>query len=223
VGLGDMFTKMPFSMLKVETDISSETGRYRVFLRNREESSRDAAVEYDMFECLSWESESEEEAYQIAEKLRSLGIGTEDPKREKLVPANKKACRLLVAGHIVTLVIFLVFIFWMARKYNDRVEDETLGALQLMKIIKITIAFIFFSIMPYAVYLIRLGRRAVKHQHMPPPETIIIMNMKILDGITAVKRGRILITTGFMLLMLSLIGGLVLPYVLGRILLIGLI
>ena len=221
VVLGDMVTKMSFSMLKVETDVSSETGRYMVFLRSTEQSSKDSASVYDMFECLSWESENEEEAYQVAEKLRSLGIGSEDPKKERLVPANKKACRLLLAGHIVSLVILLVFISFMARKYNYRVEDnELLGALRFMKIIKIIIAFIFFSIMPYAVYLIRIGWRAVKYQHMPPPETIIIMNTKILDGVAAIKRGRILITIGILLLALSLIGGLFLTYMLERILLI---
>ena len=68
VTLSDMVTQIPFSMLKIETDVSLQTGRHQVFLRNKENFNKD-------LEILSWESNSEAEAYQIAEKLRTLGIG----------------------------------------------------------------------------------------------------------------------------------------------------
>jgi len=215
VVLGDLVTKIPFSMLKIDIDVCSQTGRHKVFLRNTEQIRVDSEFEINTFECMAWESNSETEANRIVEQLRTLGVGTDDPiQKDQFVPANKKACALFLAGYVVAVAILIALMMCMSRYYDKSVEEDQLKL--IMRVVRIIIAFIFLSITPFAVYLSRLGRRAVRYRHMPPPGTVILMNTKVLEGDAAVKRGRILIVIGIVLFVLSLIFGLILPYLLGE-------
>jgi hypothetical protein len=47
---------------------------------------------------------------------------------------------------------------------------------------------------------------------MPPPGTRLIVNMRLIEGERAVRRGRILMTLALVLLALGLLGGLYFPY-----------
>jgi hypothetical protein len=216
VTLGDLTTRMAFSSLRIEIDVFSGAGRYQVFLRNTEQSRKESELERDKWEVLSWESESEAEASHVADQLRSLGVGTEDPKRHKGVAlANKKARTLFMAGHIAAVGILIILVFCVTRRYDMQVEEDQLQA--ILRVFQLVIAFVFLSIIPFAVYLGRLGWRAAKYRRMPPPGTTIIMNTKILDGDLAVRRGRMFTSVAFVLFALALVGALLLPYVLGKV------
>ncbi len=214
VVLGDLVTKIPFSKLKIDVDFSSQTSKYKVFLRNTEQTKTDSLFGIDRLECLAWESNSETEANQIVEQLRTLGIEEDNAiQKDKLVHADRKACTLFITAHIMSVVILVLLLFYMAH-HNDYTIEDNLH--ELFRFIKIIIAFFFLSVIPFAVYLGRLGWRAVRYRHMPPPVTTVLTDTKVLEGDAAVKRGKLLIVVGIVLLAISLICGLILPYAFGE-------
>jgi hypothetical protein len=82
----------------------------------------------------------------------------------------------------------------------------------LLRAVQIIIAFLFLSVLPFATYLWRLGRGAVRQGQMPPPGMMILSDMKLLVGDKAVMRGRILASIGVVLIIVGLVGGLYVPY-----------
>ena len=87
----------------------------------------------------------------------------------------------------------------------------------LLRIIRIVIAFIFLSIVPFGLYMCRLGWRVIKHKQMPPPGTKVLVDTKVLEGDKAVTRGRLIIALAMLLIVLGLYGGLYFPYKLGKV------
>jgi hypothetical protein len=159
---------------------------------------------------LVWESGTEAEATKIVGEFHTLGIGAGDAQeQDRLIKANKKVCKLIVAAYIVgtVLVILLLYILSPGR---ERIEDVK-PAFSL-RVIQIILGYIFLSIVPLGVYLFYFGRRAILRRRVPPPDTTLIMDMKLLEGNKAVTRGRLMMGIGVVLIALGLIGGLYVPY-----------
>lgn len=217
---GSYFPQLPASRLKVEIDLSKNNGRYRVLLKDTETLWKDSTSESSKWECIAWESDNEVEASRIADEFGIWGIGISDFKQQEgLIRTDRKVRTLFIFGYIVAVVVLMLLVMCMLHTNNRQVEEVELKV--LVRVIQVVIAFVFLSLLPFGGYLGRLGWRTVKYRQMPPPRTAIIMNTKALEGDKAVKHGRILMTIAFLILTLSMIGGLVLPHVLGKLFLGG--
>lgn len=207
---GGFFPQRPFSKLKIEIDRAQDTGRYGVYLHDTEPLWKNSGA----WRPLVWESDTEAEAAKIADEFHNLGIGTSDAQEQgRLIKADKTVSKLIVGAYIVgtALVILLLYILSPDRQRLEDVEP----AFSLW-VIQIIIGFIFLSVVPFGVYLFRFGRRAILHRQMPPPGTRVIVDTKVLEGDKAVTRGRLMMGMALVLIALGLVGGLYLPYKLGK-------
>jgi len=205
--LGDATGGMPFSWLRTELSQDQESGLYRVYLRGDEPS--EATTQVTVWKRLVWESPTEAEASAVAEECQTWGIGVPDP--IILAVRGDKRLRLLAyGGHLLSVAALVAFVAWMGhRSAKGLVEARPMA---LLRAVQIIIAFLFLSVLPFATYLWRLGRGAVRQGQMPPPGMMILSDMKLLVGDKAVMRGRILASIGVVLIIVGLVGGLYVPY-----------
>jgi hypothetical protein len=70
--------RLPFSGFRIEIDRVKSTGRHCVFLKYIERPWDDFTTEYVTWARLVWESSSQTEAYELADRLRELEIGEPD-------------------------------------------------------------------------------------------------------------------------------------------------
>jgi flagellar basal body-associated protein FliL len=134
--------------------------------------------------------------------------------QQRMVKADKKARLLFIIAWIACVCAGLALIGWVlpwGQGQLERAEPAT-----ALRAIQIVIGFIFLSIIPFSVYLFRLGSRAVRCRQMPPPGTRVIMDTKVLEGDKAVTRGRLIMAIALVLIALCLAGGLYLPYKFGK-------
>jgi hypothetical protein len=135
--------------------------------------------------------------------------------QEHVIKADKRARMLFILAWIVCVCVGAALIRWVLPWGQGQLERTEPG--DALHVIQLVIGFIFLSVIPFGVYLLRLGRRAVAHQQMPPPGTRVIMDTKVLEGDKAVTRGRLIMVIALLLVALSLAGGLYLPYKLGKV------
>jgi hypothetical protein len=134
--------------------------------------------------------------------------------QEHVIKADKRARMLFIITWIVCVCVGAALIRWVLPWGQGQLERAESG--DALRIIQILIAFIFLSVIPFGVYLFRLGLRAVRCRQMPPPGTRVIKNTKVLEGDRAVTRGRLIMALALLLVMLGLAGGLYLPYKIGK-------
>ncbi len=123
---------------------------------------------------------------------------------------RKKFIRRFIVISLICILILAVFIQrvlpW-ARGYLEALDYDT-----AFLVMKITIFVLFLGVLPFAVYLLRLGQRIVESQQLPPPGTKVIRDTKIIRGAKAIMRGRIVIFLSLFMICLSLIGAFYIPY-----------
>ena len=132
-----------------------------------------------------------------------------------MIKADKKIRMLVILVYIVAVLVLAVLLRWILPWSQGRLEQAEPEV--MLRIIRIVIAFIFLSIVPFGVYLCRFGWRVIKYRQMPPPGTKVIVDTKVLEGDKAVTRGRLIIAISILLIMLGLYGGLYFPYKLGKV------
>jgi len=132
-----------------------------------------------------------------------------------IVRADKKARRLamvILAGGLLLGVSLMLWVMpWVQRSLERQGRETALRALQVMT------AIVFLSLAPFSVYLYWYGWRVVRSRRMPPPGTRVIRDTKVIEGDAAVTRGRLAMALAVILLAVSLLGGLYLPYHLGKV------
>lgn len=133
----------------------------------------------------------------------------------EMIKADKRIRRLVVLAYIVAILVTMIVVVWILPWSEGKLEQTEPEA--MLRIIRIVIVFIFLSIVPFGLYMFRLGWRIIKHKRMPPPGTKVIMDTKILEGSKAVTRGKIIIAFSFVLIIVGLYGGLYFPYKLGKV------
>lgn len=133
----------------------------------------------------------------------------------KVIKADKRIRTLVILAYIVAVLVVLVLIIWILPWGEGKLEQTEPEA--MLRIIRIVIAFIFLSIIPFGLYMYRFGWRVIKHKQMPPPGTKVIVDTKVLEGVKAVTRGKIIIAVSLILIVAGLYGGLYFPYKLGKI------
>jgi hypothetical protein len=209
--LGDTAGGLPFAWLRIEVGKDSESRLHTVSLRGAEpmETTKGRTREWKR---LVWEATTEAEASALAEEFRVWGIGTPDP--VILVVKGDRRLRLVAyGGHLLSVLVVVAVIARMGQ-FSQKGPVETQPII-FLRIVQIVIAFVFLSVLPFAIYMFRLGRGAVRHGLLPPPGMRILSDMKLIEGDKAVKRGRRMATIGFVLILIALIGGLYVPYKIG--------
>jgi hypothetical protein len=134
---------------------------------------------------------------------------------EKVIRADKRVQKLVILAYIVAVLILVVLLRWILPWGENRLEQAE--PKNMLQIIRIVIAFIFLSIVPFGLYMCRLGWRVIRHKQMPPPGTKVIVDTKVLEGSKAVTRGKLIITISLLLILLGLYGGLYFPYKLRKV------
>lgn len=138
----------------------------------------------------------------------------DDQSQERVIKADKRTRRLFVAAWIVSVCLCAAMAKWMLPWGQGQLERAEQG--QALRAIQLLIGFIFLSVIPFGVYLFRLGLRVVAHRQMPPRGTKVIVDTKVLEGDKAVTRGRLIMVMAVLLVALDLAGGLYLPYKIGK-------
>jgi hypothetical protein len=139
----------------------------------------------------------------------------EQEKAIKMIKADKRVRTLIILAYIVAVLVMVVLLVWILPLGSgnlEQVEPEV-----MLRIIRIVIAFIFLSIIPFGLYMCRLVWQVVKHKQIPPPGTKVIIDTKILEGDKAVTRGKIIIAVSLVLIIVGFYGGLYFPYKLGKV------
>ncbi len=134
--------------------------------------------------------------------------------QERVIKADKRARMIFIIAWIACVCVGAALIRW-ALPWGQGHLEQAEPAKALLAI-QVVVGFIFLSVVPFGVYLFRLGLRAVQCRQMPPPETKVIVDTKVLEGDKAMTRGRLMMALALLLLTLGLIGGLFLPYKLGK-------
>lgn len=122
---------------------------------------------------------------------------------------------LVIIAYIVSIVVVVMLVWWILPWGEGKLEQAEPEV--MLRIIRIVFTFIFLSIVPFGLYMCRLGWRVIKHRQMPPPGTKVIVDTKVLEGNKAVTRGKLIVAISLLLIVLGLYGGLYFPYKLGKV------
>ena len=85
----------------------------------------------------------------------------------KVIKADKRIRRLVLFGYLVSVLVLAVLLIWVLSWSEGRLEQAEPEV--MLRIIRIVIVFIFLSIVPFGLYMCRLGWRVIRHKQMPPP------------------------------------------------------
>jgi len=135
--------------------------------------------------------------------------------QECVIKADKRARMLFILAWLACVCVGAALIRWVLPWGQGQLERTEPG--DALHVIQLVIGFIFLSVIPFGVYLFRFGRRAVEHRQMPPPGTKVIMDTKVLEGDKAVRRGRLMMVMALLFAAMALVGGLYLPYKIGKV------
>jgi len=135
--------------------------------------------------------------------------------QERIIKADKQIRKVVILAYIVAVLIIAVLLMWVFPWSEDRLKQTEPEV--TLRIIRIVIAFVFLSIVPFGLYMCRFGWRVIRHKQMPPPGTKVIVDTKVLEGDKAVTRGKLIIAISLLLIVLGLYGGLYFPYKLGKV------
>ncbi|MHC4204701.1 MAG: hypothetical protein ACYSTT_08620 [Planctomycetota bacterium] len=136
-------------------------------------------------------------------------------RQQRVIKADKKIRMLLIIAYVVSIVAVAMLVWWILPWGEGKLEQAEPEV--MLRIIRIVLAFIFLSIVPFGLYMCRLGWRVIKHRQMPPPGTKVIVDTKVLEDDKAVTRGKLIIVISLLLIALGLYGGLYFPYKLGKV------
>jgi MFS family permease len=133
-----------------------------------------------------------------------------EPEPPHIIPADRRLRAIVVAALVLSTAIGLVLIRWVLPWgfcHLARQEPRV-----VLRVVQAIIAVVLLSVVPLALYLYRLGWRAVRHRQIPPPGLRVIVNARVITGDRAVRRGRLAMILAIVLAVLALFGGLYFPY-----------
>jgi hypothetical protein len=107
--------------------------------------------------------------------------------------------------------VLIQWVFPWATRYLLALKPD-----KSIRILQIAISVIFLSVLPIAWYIWSFGRKVVKSQRMPPQGAKVIKTTKIVEGRSAVVRGKALMAMAILLALLGLIGAIWLPLKMSR-------
>jgi magnesium-transporting ATPase (P-type) len=132
-----------------------------------------------------------------------------------MIKADKRIRTLIILAYIAAILVMVVLLVWILPWGEGKLEQTEPEV--MLRVIRIVIAFIFLSIVPFGLYMCQFGWRVIKHKKIPPPGTKVIVDTKALEGEKAVTRGKIIIAVSLVLVVVGLYGGLYFPYKLEKV------
>jgi hypothetical protein len=123
---------------------------------------------------------------------------------ETIIPADKQYRRRLIVIYIPILVIGLVLVGWGIPWLHEYMRN--LAPREALNVTKTTLAIVFLSIIPIALYLFTLGRKVIGSGRFPPPGVKVVRDTTLLEGGKARFRGRVLVVLSICLIFLSILG-----------------
>jgi hypothetical protein len=134
---------------------------------------------------------------------------------EQLIHTDRKLRRVVLLALVAFAGIGAALVRWVlpwATRYVTNLEPA-----KALRILQIALSAIFLSVLPIAWYIAAFGRKVVTSRRMPPPGTKVIKDTAIITGQPALARGKALVAIAALLAILSLIGGLWLPWKMGKV------
>lgn len=109
---------------------------------------------------------------------------------EEIQRADSKHRSRILVVLLVFVVAGLALLRWglpAAYAELNRLDPET-----ALRVIEAVLVLLFLGLIPFGLYLGRLGRRAVDHERFPPPGTRVVRDVPVLRGEKARRRGKAL-------------------------------
>jgi hypothetical protein len=91
------------------------------------------------------------------------------------------------------------------------------GPAEALRLLQVLVALLFVPGLPMASYLYRFARRIQDSGQFPPPGAKVLRDTHIVEGAAARQRGSRLVVASIVLAVLSVVGMVCLPYLVGKI------
>jgi MFS family permease len=119
---------------------------------------------------------------------------------------------VLYLGCFLIGAALILWVFpWLQDKFG-RLDGKT-----AFLVIKAAIIFVFMSMLPIAIYLLRFGQRIIESEQLPPPDTKVIRDTHVIRGDAAVARGRTVVFLSVLMMCVSLMGAFYIPHKMDKI------
>lgn len=127
-----------------------------------------------------------------------MSIQTADPQQ------RKKALKLVVMGMVVGCLLFALFQLYEVYVYIA-LSRIGVAVIQMPSLMVLIVGLISSPIYLSLWMLIRLARKVIEHQRFPPPNTSTVRDVTILEGVAAIRRGKLILALCLFLLVSTLI------------------
>ena len=134
---------------------------------------------------------------------------------EQIIQVDRRYRRIVLIAVALCACLGTTLIQWVLPWAKNALAE--LKPEQAVRLLQITISLVFLSVLPLAWYLWSLARKIVDAQQMPPPHVKVIKNVKVITGPPAVARGKALMIVAVLLALVSLAGGIWLPWKFGQV------
>lgn len=133
---------------------------------------------------------------------------------KNVVRADKKYRSKILVIFALLVLLGIGFIGWLLPlgiEYLRRLDAET-----AILVIETILVLIFLGLVPFAFYLLMIGRRVIKHERFPPSGMKVIRDTILIKGDKARLRGQVLVFLSIFLILIGLIGAFYTHYALRR-------
>lgn len=105
--------------------------------------------------------------------------------------ARRKAIISLIAGAVAGVGLFLLLDYFVGN-VNEWIASNALYLVEHHYLVFLIMLLLVSPILWLSTYLIRFAGKIVKSKRFPPPDTPVIRDVRVLEGKSAVLRGRLL-------------------------------
>lgn len=133
---------------------------------------------------------------------------------KNVVRADKNYRSKILVICALLLLLGIAFIGWLLPlgiEYLRRLDADT-----AILVIEMILVLIFLSVIPFAFYLLMIGRRIMKHERFTPPGMKVIRDTALIIGDKARLRGQVLVFLSVFLILIGFIGAFYTHYALHR-------
>jgi hypothetical protein len=147
-----------------------------------------------------------ERALRVVQDLRMTEKGIQ--KADKEYRTKYLKCLFLYTGLGFAMILWVVpFLISFL---------ETLKPERAIKTVVVVFIIMFLSLIPMAIYMMKLGRRILKSERFPPPGMKVIRDTVVLEGQHARYRGYLIMILSLILILLSTGFMITMPYLLNK-------
>ena len=129
---------------------------------------------------------------------------------KKIVRADKKyRNKVLTLCFLIGLLGVLIIVWGLpyGMEYLKHLDPKT-----AFLIIDLVLVLIMLSLVPIGLFLLKVGRKIIKHECFPPPGMRVIKDTLIEKGKKAKVKGQILVFTAIIFMTFGLFGALYIHY-----------